>query len=197
MAPTEVELIYARLKDKIDAQVVILAKARDRMRRCKNDVDIAEANLLRTDEAQILQEMKDRLTRAKIQEAEAYIELRRLGPKSSAAHPHPAITNKAYTIYDIDEVAAVKWAAGAQMWDMLKIDTAPLKNAKLAASLDFITVSTERRSTIARDLSKYLPEEPDDEITAMAREVIAQSWREDNDDSNQYDGSESVPSPGE
>lgn len=69
-------------------------------------------------------------------------------------HPHPAVTIKEYTTLDYDEGKAMEHAR-QHLPNCIKLDAVAFKKAAPALSLPFVTVGSDHKATVKRDLSEY------------------------------------------
>jgi len=72
---------------------------------------------------------------------------------------HPAVTIKTYTTLNYDPANALNYAR-EHLPGALKLDVRAFEKVAKVAGLDFVEIEQEPRATIARDMSKYLDEQP-------------------------------------
>jgi len=157
------EQVYSKLASHISG----LANMRALVRHINTNIARLEAEIAETPKGILLQAFKTQLADAKeLQSADeaaarqaAHHVLKITGNKK----PHSAITFKSYTVLDYDETAAFDYAI-QHLPGALKFNKTPFEKVAKVAALDFVTISTEMRPTIASDLSEYedspLPDRP-------------------------------------
>jgi hypothetical protein len=77
--------------------------------------------------------------------------------RDSIKRPHSAVQIKEYTILGYDPDQAFAYCV-EHLTTALKMDKRKFEKVARAAELDFVTISTEPRASIARDLSAYTEE---------------------------------------
>ena len=150
---TEQEVIV-----ELAASVKELANARAATYRLKNRIDMAEAALAATQAGKDLEALRMAAKLASVVETRLAEQAKAAAESAYIAtgdkKPHPAITLKSYTVLDYDETAAFDYAI-QHLPGALKFSKAPFEKVAKVAALDFVTISTEMRPTIAKDLSEY------------------------------------------
>jgi len=143
----------------INEAVVNLAKQRQQIKTIKQQISAAEAELAASDLGQQLAVMRENLKNATATASAVEQEVRdtatkiydTLGEKT----PHPAVKIKMYTVLDYDPQAALTFSA-KHLPKALRLNKTVFERAAKIMGPDFVTISQERRATIARDLSKYM-----------------------------------------
>ena len=146
------------MSTELAAQVKELANARRDTAQAKVLISIIEDRIAATDEGKALQTIRDRLGELAALETEAEKATRDAAivayDSTAEKKPHPAITIKSYTVLDYDDAVAFDYAI-QHLPGALKFNKTPFEKVAKVAALDFVTISTEMRPTIASDLSEY------------------------------------------
>ena len=108
-----------------------------------------------------LNKTRESLQKTKAAQADAEIDVREIGrnifAETGDKTPHPAVKIKIYTALDYTDGDAVEYAR-EHLPQALKLIKNIFEAAAKVIKLDFVTMRKEPRATIARDLSKYLPD---------------------------------------
>ena len=140
------------------ASVNELANARATTYRIKNKIDMAEAALAATQAGKDLEALRMAAKLATVVETRAEKHARATAESAYKVtgdkKPHPAITLKEYTVLDYNEAVAFDYAI-RHLPGALKFNKTPFEKVAKVAALDFVTIATEMRPTIASDLSEY------------------------------------------
>ncbi|MEN6507012.1 MAG: hypothetical protein ABFD92_20955 [Planctomycetaceae bacterium] len=144
----------------LNDSVKYLAQARKEAADVRAEVEAAQAALEATTEWTTLQTEKARLARYALAESEADANLRELARSvyensDGNKHPHPAVTVKLFDVLVYDPGQAKSYAI-AHLPNALKLDARAFEKAARVLGLDFVTIVTDARATIATDLSEWV-----------------------------------------
>jgi Ni,Fe-hydrogenase I large subunit len=142
-------------------EVVTLACARSVEAECKAEVDAAQAFLEASFAWENLEQQRELLKTAKDHVAIAETATREAAmgifAETGDKAPHPAVKVKDFVVLDYDTDDAIEYAL-AHLPKALKFIKKVFEKAAKVVAMDFVAILQEPRATIARDLSKYLPE---------------------------------------
>lgn len=150
------------MKDKLKHEVVTLAHARSIEAECKAEIDTAQTFLEASYAWKNLGWRRELLKTAKdhvaIAEAATRKQALSIYEETGDKAPHPAVPIKMYTVLDYEPADALDYAR-EHLPKALKLVKRTFEKAARVLELDFVDFTQEPHATIARDLSKYLPED--------------------------------------
>jgi len=148
----------------IQEPVSELALARQIEAQCKADVADIQAELEASGLWKLLQERKAMLKAAQDAASAQYDYVRELGVtaygETGNKKVHPAVTVKMYTTLAYDPADALEYAR-EHLHNALKLNKSAFEKVAKVADLDFVTIGQKPGATVAKDLSKYLDEQPE------------------------------------
>ena len=155
-------LRFPRLPDVVAA----LALARQAEQIARDRIESLERSIAATPMAQLLirerQALADALEDARALDAQVREMALNEHVFTGDKRPHPATTIKLYTVLQYDQGQALDYCRGHLPQALVvTLNAKVFEPVAKAAGLDFVSIRQEPRATIARDLSAWLPVEPE------------------------------------
>ena len=128
----------------------------------KAEVAAAQAELETSGVWKYLEQQRQYLKTAEADVADAEVEVREQAmavfAETGSKEPHPAVKIKMYAVLEYNDEDTIDYAR-EYLPEALKLDKRTFKQAAQAITMNFVAILQEPRATIARDLSRYLPED--------------------------------------
>ena len=144
----------------MDAMIRKLAEAREAATGLKAEYDALHAEMIAEYKERMDQITGDLLAaNANMKDADRAIRTAALSTHEETGRrkPHKAVQVKSYTVLGYDPGEAFRYCV-QHLTAALKMNKRKFEQVAKVAGLDFVTIGTEPRVTIARDLSGYLAE---------------------------------------